>query len=345
MKTNQFSYYLLALTVWLMALSSCKTEDVEPLVTLTVDSVFNSRISENGGSGLISATLNGKSNKEVRLNLSFSGTATIGADFSVSGMEIVIPAGQINGSIRITAIQDDLLERDETIVVQFSNPKNAILADANPLTIIISDDDVDTDNDGLSDAEDDCPLDSGAVANNGCPPGFGLIFNEVLHDPSNVNLDGDANGDGFYDQTQDEFVEIFNNTNLPQDISSFKLSDFVISSSVATVRFTFPSGTVVPPKKAVVVFGGGNPTGTFGGSIVFKVTSSAGLNMTNTGEKVLFSDASGNILQIFDTDAQADNPNESFTRNPDITGDFVRHSAAVAGKLFSPGTKSNGTPF
>ena len=39
-----------------------------------------------------------------------------------------------------------------------------------------------------------------------------LIINEVLYDPSNSGLLGDANGDGTYSQTQDEFIEFFNNS-------------------------------------------------------------------------------------------------------------------------------------
>ena len=42
------------------------------------------------------------------------------------------------------------------------------------------------------------------------------------------------------------------------------------------------------------------------------------------------------------------NPDESYTRNPDITGEnFEQHSsiATASGALFSPGHKSDGTDF
>lgn len=343
-----FSYkipILLITALLFFGLHSCKTEDIDPVVSLTIDSTQNQRFGENGGFALISATLNGKAQKDVRLSLTFSGTATNGVDYTVSATEILIPSGKTSGIIRISALQDDLMEGDETIVVTFSNPTNAILADANPLTLILSDDDVDTDNDGITDALDDCPLDSGSVDNNGCPPGFGLIFNEILYDPSNVGLDGDANGDGIYSQTEDEFIEIFNNTSLPQNFGGFTLSDLVIAGNTSTIRFTFPAGTIIPPKKSVVVFGGGTPTGTFGGATVLKCTTTNGLSLGNSGEKILFKDPSGNVLQTFDSDALSDNPNESYTRNPDITGNFMQHNSATPGKLFSPGTKINGSPF
>ncbi len=333
-------------TLWALSMfSSCKTEDIEPVISIAVDSVQNSRISENSGVALVSASLSGKATKEVRLMLSFSGTATLGVDYIVSSNEIVIPAGMLSASVKITAMQDGEVEGDETIIINFGNLQDAILANQQPISITISDDDIDTDNDGLPDALDDCPLDSGAVENNGCPTGFGIFFNEVHYDPSNVALDGDANGDGVYDQNQDEFAEIVNNTNLPQDISGFTLSDLVIASDESIVRFTFPPGTILPPKKVCVVFGGGTPTGTFGGATVFTCTQSAGLSMQNSGEKVLVKDPSGNLLQTFDSDALSDNPNRSYTRNPDITGDFVPHNTANPSKLFSPGTKIDNSPF
>ena len=41
------------------------------------------------------------------------------------------------------------------------------------------------------------------------------------------------------------------------------------------------------------------------------------------------------------------NPNESYTRNPDLIGEFEQHSGieSSGGRLFSPGTKLDGTPF
>lgn len=345
MTISRFLFLVLPISGVLFSIFSCKTEDIDPVVFLSIDSISNSRIGENAGMGIISATLNGKSAREVRLGVSLSGTATQGTDYSLSAQEIVIPAGQVSGTIRISALQDALLEGDESIIIQFTNLRNALLADNNAVTITLSDDDIDTDKDGLSDALDDCPLDSGAVNNNGCPFGFGLIFNEILYDPSNVDVAGDANGDGIYSQTEDEFIEIFNNTNLNQNLGGFTLSDLVIASDFVTTRFTFPVGTILPPKKSIVVFGGGTLTGTFGGATVLKCTTTAGLSLSNTGEKILLSDPSGKVLQTFDSDALSDNPNESYTRNPDISGSFIQHSAAVPGKLFSPGTTINGTPF
>lgn len=172
-----------------------------------------------------------------------------------------------------------------------------------------------------------------------------LKLNEVCYDPSNTALDGDANGDGTYNQTQDEFVELINTGTADLDISRYRICDRVLATGLKTVRHTVARGTIIPPGGAFVVFGGGAAVGAFGGAIVRVDLGTQGLSLANSGESVLVEDSLGNILDSLDTDALSDNPNESYTRNPDITGNYVQHNAAFAGKLFSPGTQVNGAPF
>ena len=47
----------------------------------------------------------------------------------------------------------------------------------------------------------------------------------------------------------------------------------------------------------------------------------------------------------FDVEPLSNNPDESYTRYPDVTGDFVQHASAVDGVLYSPGTRVDGTSF
>lgn len=169
-----------------------------------------------------------------------------------------------------------------------------------------------------------------------------LIINEVLYDPSNSGLLGDANGDGVYDQEQDSFIEFINTGTYNFDASGLQIWDDTVSGSL---KYTVPAGTLVPPNGALVVFGGGTPTGSFGGAIVQAATASAnGLNLNNNGEVIVIKDAIGNPILSFDSDALSDNPNESYTRNPDITGMFEQHNDNTP-LLFSPGTRIDGTPF
>ena len=164
-----------------------------------------------------------------------------------------------------------------------------------------------------------------------------LVLNEVLFDPPN-DLPGDANGDGTRSATDDEFVEFFNNSNSALDISGYSLSD------AAQLRHTFPNPTIIPANGVLVVFGGGTPTGAFGGALV-QTASEGALNLNNAGDAVIVANAEGRIALNFNS---SDVPlsfgsDQSVTRNPDITGDFVLHTDANASLLYSPGLKVDGS--
>jgi Lamin Tail Domain len=325
-------------------ISGCETVDIEPVVQVSVDSVINNRVRENGGLARVRATLNGKSKKEVRLTFGFTGVAQSGVDFTLSSTSIVIPEGQTSGYLDLRAINNNVASGDKALIITLLGASNAQAANE-PISLTISDDDIDTDSDGIVDADDSCPLDSGSISTNGCPIGFGLIFNEVLYDPSNAGLEGDANRDGVYGQNQDEFVEIYNTATYDQDISGFTISKFVISTGSTEIRHIFPSGSIVKAGKVLIVFGGGVPTGSFGGSPVQVCSNPSGIVMANSGERVLLTNATNKVIVIFDSDSFSDNPNESYTRSPDITGTFLQHSTVQVGVNFSPGTKTNGTNF
>ncbi len=171
-----------------------------------------------------------------------------------------------------------------------------------------------------------------------------IIINEVLYDPSNSGLDGDANGDGTYDQEDDSFIEFVNTGTTNFDMSGWEIWDDTVSTD-GTLRFVFPAGTFVPPNGAIVVFGSGPLVGTFGGAVMLSAdTTSSHLNLNNSGEVIGIKDASGTWVLFFDSDALSNNPNESYTRFPDLTGGFLQHGDTTS-VLFSPGTQTDGTPF
>src|SRR5262245_60663057 len=170
-----------------------------------------------------------------------------------------------------------------------------------------------------------------------------LVINEYLADPPD-GLAGDANGDGTRSASQDEFVELVNSGPEPLAIGGFTISD------AAQVRFTFPAGTMVPAGEATVVFGGGRPTGAFGNAaangLVFAV-GGAGLSLNNGADSIIVKDNSGLEVARRDYPSADGNANQAITRSPDISGDFVLHTAArgSGGRLFSPGTQVNGAAF
>ena len=324
---------------------ACKTEDILPIAEISADSLNGNRIGE-GKTFRLSAKLNGPLSSDLQIQVQISGSAIQGDDFQLLDPNLTIAAGKDSGSIRIKVLTDGKVEGDETINLAFSAAGNLEGVYPSNFTVLISDIDSDQDHDNIPDANDLCPLDSGDASNGGCPPGVGLIFNEVLYDPSNTALDGDANGDGVYSQELDSFIEILNNSQAPADISGYSIWDADSTGANGTSRFTFPAGTILQAKKCVVVFGGGTPTGNFGGASIFVAQNgTTGLSLNNTLETILLKDKDGKTIASFESYLLSGNPNESYTRNPDYTGGFVQHAGANPGKLFSPGTKLNGDPF
>ena len=299
----------------LLGVWSCSTNDVD-LIPQAQIQASATVMPENGGTLNLVVTLDAVSTREVQVQLDFSGTATAD-DYSVSATTVVIPAGSLSASVTVTSIDDSEVEGSEFVEVRMSNPINA-LADANSVASFTIDDD---DQAGPS-----------------------IVLNEVLYDPSNSGLLGDANGDGLYVQDEDEFIELLNTGSQPLDVSGWKVYDASALSS-GTPRHVFPAGSVIPSGTALVLFGGGTPTGSFGGAVV-QTTTTGAINLNNAGDLLTITDAQDSVMITFDVTPYSDNPNESYTRSPDITGEFVQHSTVGSGTLlFSPGTRLDGSPF
>jgi hypothetical protein len=327
---SKYIFTLLALVVFFVV-QSCDSEDILPGVTL---SSSDTNFSENNGSVTIAATLNAVTVETISIPLSIAGTATQSADYSLSNAAITIAAGSDVGSIVITGLQDNEVEGEESLIITLGNSSGFISLSNGSLTVFVQDDDIDSDNDGILDANDDCPNTAGEVSNNGCPF-LGFLINEVLYDPAS-GAAGDANGDGTRDANGDEFVELFNSGPI-LDISGYTVSD------ESQLRHTFPAGSVIPINGTLVLFGGGTPTGSFGGAIL-QVASEGALNITNSGDILTIRDTTGATVLVFDNNLLSGNPDESYTRNPDLTGELEQHAGIpeANGALFSPGTRLDG---
>ena len=300
----------------LLFISSCETDDIEPTIIVSL-STDNVNIFEVGGTATVTATINAEAPADVNVTLFFGGTAQgNGEDYAASANSIIIPQGSLSGSITVTATNDTIQEGNQTIVISISEATNADVSTSdNSVTINIEDDDV--------------------------APTAQIIVNEVLYDPPSGN-DGDANGDGTRDPQEDEFVEFINTSSQPFDLSGFLIYDSEALTNQMP-RHVIPVNTIINPGKALVVFGGGTPTGSFGGATV-QTASGGTMNLNNSGDVMTLTDPSGNVIVDFDIEPLSNNPDESYTRNPDITGNFEQHNA-VSGVLFSPGTKIDGSPF
>ena len=326
---SKISYFIIGISL----VFSCTTEDILPAAELVAS---DTNLSEANGNITLSVTINTTTSEAVEIPLIISGTASAN-DYSISSSEIVINKGANSGSITINGIQDQEVEGIETLIISFASDVDFLVLSGTSIEITILDDDSDSDNDGVLDADDLCPNEAGEIANNGCPF-LGFLINEVLYDPAG-DLIGDANGDGTRDANDDEFIEFFNSG--PElDLSGYTISD------ESQVRHTFPAGTIIPVNGVLVLFGGGTPTGSFGGALV-QTASEGSLNISNAGDIVTLRDTNDTVILTFDVYNLSGNPNESYTRNPDLTGGFVQHAGIpeANGALFSPGTKLDGTSF
>ena len=170
-----------------------------------------------------------------------------------------------------------------------------------------------------------------------------LLISEIHADPAS-GLAGDANGDGVRDATDDEFIELVNTGFEPLDVSGYTLGDAL------QVRHVFAPGTVIPAREAVVVFGGGTPTGAFGNAaangLVF-TASSGSLSLNNSGDTVTLADDLAVTIQsvVYGSEGGQD---ESLVRDPDYSNaPLVGHESATGsgGSAYSPGARINGQAY
>lgn len=175
-----------------------------------------------------------------------------------------------------------------------------------------------------------------------------LVLNEFLMDPGT----SDTNGDGTVSNGEDEFLEFINISGADLDLSGFKVTDeggYLADSP----RHIVPAGTIIPDGGVYLLFGGGTPDATRGGTIpngnfggsIFQASSSNTLNMGNSGDGIFILDNSDNVIFAYDSNEAglAEGDDQSITRNPDITGTFVLHTTTPSGEPNSPGFRIDGS--
>ena len=110
----------------------------------TVSLSATSPIAENGGVSTVTATMSAAAAQSTMINLLFSGTADNGTDYSRSASSITIAAGNTNGSITVTGVNDSFNDEAETVIVDIdtvSGGNGASESGTQRETITITDDD------------------------------------------------------------------------------------------------------------------------------------------------------------------------------------------------------------
>jgi Matrixin/Calx-beta domain len=109
-----------------------------PDVTLSSDVT---EITEYWKIPTFTATLSEIAVQDVIVNLEFSGSATKGDDYGAWQSNIFIAAGDLTGQVQIQSIPDNLIEGDETIVVDVTSIINGNEATEQTVTLTLKDDD------------------------------------------------------------------------------------------------------------------------------------------------------------------------------------------------------------
>ena len=169
----------------------------------------------------------------------------------------------------------------------------------------------------------------GTFAITGVATSARVIINEILANEPGSNTAG-------------EFVELVNVGSASIDISGWVIRDD------ASIRHTFPAGTVLGGGKAIAVFASaaGIPTGT--PNAVASSTNALGLN--NSGDTVTVKASSAQNAATIDAftygSGLASQDGVSMNRSPDAsaTGTFVLHNT-LSSRGSSPGARVNGVAF
>ena len=302
-------------------------EVVEPTVTSVEFSSSDIRLFEDDVTvyAVLSITNSSATNATTVDVVLTSGDASDIGDYTTQ--TITFEAGSSDSdSVAISITEDELTEYKEDFVFELQNVaggESAELGTKSTFTLSLDNDDYES---------------------------TALILNEFLADPAaddenTTEIEGDANGDGVRDGSQDEFIELINSGSESMDLSGYEVHDRT------GLRHTFADGSLLPAGMPYVVFGGGLPVNIDNPLVDTASTGYIGLN--NGGDLIVVKDKSGVEVIIFEygsishggaNDLRGDQ-DQSVTRDPDITGNFVLHSSTAGGLAFSPGLKNDNVSF
>ena len=103
--------------------------------------VSNVVISEADGSTQITASLSAPAPTDTVLSLAYSSPGEAGPDDYLAAGTITIFSGQTSAEILLQAIDDELLEQDESLVIEVDSVSNGLVVMSQPLSVVIEDND------------------------------------------------------------------------------------------------------------------------------------------------------------------------------------------------------------
>ncbi len=106
--------------------------------------VATTQAAENITNGLFTISTTNQFSTPVTVNLSVTGTATSGTDFTALGTTFTFPANTNSATITVPVIADNLVESNETVIVTLTGTNNSAVAigSTDNATVTITDDDI-----------------------------------------------------------------------------------------------------------------------------------------------------------------------------------------------------------
>jgi len=145
-----------------------------------------------------------------------------------------------------------------------------------------------------------------------CGSDLTALINEVLPEPGS-----DANNDGVVNYLEEQFVEIFN----PHPVVEIDMNGWVLIIG-GVLRYTFPPASILGPRQALTVFGGGAL------SDPCYYAPAGFLSISANGDIVSLGDPTFGIVHTMSFSGTSFPPNVSLALNPDgnVVGGFVPHT-------------------
>jgi len=113
----------------------------DPLPSITINDISVPEGNSGTKTATFTLTLSGTSSRNVTVAYATAdGTATAGTDYTARTGTLTIAAGQTSVTVAITVRGDVVLEPDETVLVNLTNPTNATIARATGILTITNDD-------------------------------------------------------------------------------------------------------------------------------------------------------------------------------------------------------------
>lgn len=250
------------------------------------------RVNESSGSATITVSRSSGSSGTVTVQYATSdGTATAGADYTAASGTLTFAEGVTQQSFTVPIIDDADLENSETIQLTLSNPTGGAVLGYFPTTTL-------------------------TIVDNDASAGSVLISEFRFRGPTG---------------TQDEFVELYNNTDVNITVgttdgsSGWTLAALSESGAAASPRFTIPNGTVLPARSHYLAanknnYGDSNQysLGNYGGSgnagenvsyqtfiaensgiALFRTANQANFTIANRLDAVGFKDLTSEIADLY----------------------------------------------